>query len=301
GLIAFRGAYHGDTAGALSLTSAKKFKRDSGPHLADVVHAPYPNPRRMGVDPDEAVERALGEVREILDDPYGGLARPAGIWVEAIQGEAGVVIPPEGFLPGLRELADDHDLPLIVDEIQTGFGRTGEWFASDHEGVTPDAMTMAKALGGVGLPLSAVMMREDLDTWKPGGHVGTFRGHVPAMVGGRRAIEYIETHDLLDHSRELGAYLRNRLEETQAAVDGLVDVRGRGLFVGAEFADEDGNPDGDAVTAVQQYCLRHGVLVWTAGRQGSVLRLIPPLVLTQEQAKAGMDIICEAVEHVAAD
>ena len=299
GMIAFRGAYHGDTAGALSLTAAKKFKRASAPHLADVVHAPYPNPRRLGVSPGEAVERALGEVREVLEDPYGGLSNPAGIWVEAIQGEGGVVVPPEGFLPGLRELADAHDLPLIVDEIQTGFGRTGEWFASDHEGVTPDAMPMAKAIGGIGLPLGATMVRADLDTWKPGGHVGTFRGNVPAMVGGTRAIEYIRTHDLLAHAREVGEYIRDRLREVKDRVPGLVDVRGRGMFVGAEFADADGAPDGDTVDDVREYCLEHGVLVWTAGRDGSVLRLIPPLVLTHDQAEAGMDVICDAIDHAA--
>lgn len=297
GMIAFRGAYHGATAGALSLTAAKKFKRASAPHLADVVHAPYPNPRRMGTSPDEAVDRSLAAVREILRDSYGGLSNPAGIWVEAIQGEGGVVVPPEGFLSGLRELADDNDLPLIVDEIQTGFGRTGEWFASDHEGVTPDAMPLAKAIGGIGLPLSATIFRSDLDTWKPGGHVGTFRGNVPAMVGGKRAIEYIRSHDLLSHAKEVGEYIRTRLREVKDRVPGLVEVRGRGLFVGVEFADENGTPDGDTVDAIREYCLRHGVLVWTAGRDSSVLRLIPPLVLTQDQADAGMDVICDAIEH----
>src|SRR6056297_1138294 len=214
GLIAFRGAYHGGSAGALSLTAGKKYKEDYAPMLPNVHHVPYPYAHKQGLDPQEAKDRALANVRELLEDPYSGLANPAGIWVEPIQGEGGIVTPPEGFLPGLRKIADDNDIPLIFDEIQSGFGRTGEWFATEREGVTPDIMPMAKAIGGIGLPLSATMYHEDLDTWDAGGHVGTYRGNAPAMVAGVRAIEYIRDNDLLAHSREVGSYIRDRLRES---------------------------------------------------------------------------------------
>jgi diaminobutyrate-2-oxoglutarate transaminase len=305
GLVAFRGSYHGMTAGALSLTSTNKFKEDYSPMLPDVVHVRYPNSFRdrgegdaVSVCTRDAADccgsfscaRALDEVRETIEDPYSGLANPAGIFVEPIQGESGVVVPPEGFLGGLREIADDNDLPLMFDEIQSGLGRTGEWWASDHYGVTPDIMTSAKAIGGIGFPLSCTMYHEDLDTWDAGGHAGTYRGHVVAMRAGLRAIEYMEDHDLLSHATDLGEYIRGRLREAGEGNPLLGEVRGKGLFIAAEFT-EDG-----LVERIQKRCHENGVLVWTAGRGGRVLRLLPPLVLTREQAEVGLDVIAEAIE-----
>jgi diaminobutyrate-2-oxoglutarate transaminase len=316
GLIAFRGAYHGATSGAMALTSNKGFKEEYTPLIPDVVHAKYPTP---ATDPDVGADatamcprpadeccgsfscaRALREVQEILEEPYGGLANPAGIFVEPIQGEGGVVVPPKGFLQGLRTLATENDIPLIVDEIQAGFGRTGKWWASEWDDVTPDIMTTAKALGGIGFPLSATIYHEDLDTWESGGHAGTYRGHVVGMRAGSRAIEYIQDHDLLAHARDLGESIRGRLSETAATNPRIIDVRGRGLFVGCEFVDDAGDPDSDAVDAIQEYCFEHGVLVWKAGQHGNVLRLLPPLVITESLAETALDVIVDAIEHVTA-
>lgn len=291
GLLAFEGSYHGTTAGALSLTAGKKYKDGYGPLLSDVVHAPYPSESDADVECGDALEA----VKRKFENPYGGHESPAGIWVEAIQGEGGVVVPPADFLPGLRDIADDNDALLVVDEIQTGLGRTGEWFASDHFDVTPDAITMAKALGGAGLPIGATLYHEKFDTWGPGGHVGTFRGNAPAMIGGIRAIEYIESHDLLSHATEIGDYLRDRFRDIADTVPEIVDVRGKGLFVGIEFVDAGGNPDDEFVSEVQRRCYENGVLVWSAGRYGNVLRLIPPLVLTDQQARVGADVICDSI------
>ncbi|MFC4360328.1 aspartate aminotransferase family protein [Halobium salinum] len=296
GLVAFRGAYHGATSGAMSITGNKKFKGNYTPLLSDVVHAPYPNPVEMGKSPEAAVEHALEEVQAIFEDPYGGLANPAGIFVEPIQGEGGVVVPPKGFLQGLRDVADDHGVPLVFDEIQSGLGRSGQWWASEWEGVTPDVMTSAKALGGTGFPLSATIYHEDLDTWDAGDHAGTYRGHVVAMRAGTRTIEYIQEHDLLAHARDLGEYIRGRLREAGEGNPHVADVRGRGLFVGCEFVDAEGNPADDVADAVQDYCFEHGVLVWKAGRHGNVLRLLPPLVLTEELAETALDVIVDAIE-----
>ena len=301
GLIAFRGAYHGATSGALSLTSNTGAKGAYTPLLPDVVHAPYPNPFGQGKAPEEAVEHALEEVEAIVEDPYGGLANPAGIFVEPIQGEGGVVAPPEGFLQGLRDIADDNDLPLIFDEIQSGFGRTGEWWAGEWYDVAPDIMTSAKALGGAGFPLSATIYREELDTWGSGDHAGTYRGHVVAMRAGSRAIEYVQDHDLLAHARELGEYIRSRLATVAEENPHVGEVRGKGLFIGAVFVTEQGEPADELVDAVQQYCYEHGVLVWTAGRHGNVLRLLPPLVLTRDLAETALDVVADAIEHVTAD
>ncbi len=313
GLLAFEGSYHGTTAGALSLTAGKAYKEGYGPNLADAVHVPFPNPAEEGPGGDVnsfcpaenccregTCARALDAVQRKFESPYGGHGDPAAIWVEPIQGEGGVVVPPDGFLQGLRDIADDNDALLIFDEIQTGFGRTGEWFAADHWDVTPDAMTMAKGIGGSGLPIGAMMYHEEYDTWGPGGHVGTFRGNVPAFVGGIRAIEYAEEHDLLAHSREVGDYIRSRFRELAEEVPYIHQVRGKGQFTGVEFR-VDGEPVKGLVESIQRKCYHEGVMVWYAGREKSVLRLLPPLVMTERQAEVGMDIISEAVRSVAAE
>ncbi|MCL9816312.1 aspartate aminotransferase family protein [Natronocalculus amylovorans] len=309
GMLAFEGAYHGATAGALSLTAGKKYKEGYAPMLPDVVHVPYPYPARDpqlqgdigGFCPAEdccqntGCATALDAVQRKFEDPYSGHESPAGIWVEPIQGEGGVVVPPKGFMKGLRDIADDNDALLIADEIQTGLGRTGEWFGSDHFGVTPDAVTMAKALGGTGLPIGAMLYHEKFDTWGPGGHIGTFRGNVPAMVGGIKAIEYIENHNLLAHADSVGRYLRDRFREIAAETDRIIEVRGEGLFIGVEFVDAAGAPDKEIIKTIQKTSYKNGVLVWSAGRNGNVLRLIPPLVITETQAEVGADIICDAI------
>jgi diaminobutyrate-2-oxoglutarate transaminase len=300
GMVAFRGSFHGETAGAFSLTADTKQKRPYTPLLPEVEHVEYPAPVRQGKTDEQAVEDSLEEVKTLLEGRYGGMANPAGVWVEAIQGEGGIVVPPDDFLPGLRDITEDNDVPLIVDEIQTGMGRTGQWFASEWTDVTPDIMPMAKALGG-GLPLSATMYREDLDTWGPGGHTGTFRGSLPAMRAGIRTIEYVRDHDLLAHARAVGALLKERLHAIAETTPQLVDVRGKGLFVGAEFVDRTGEPDDELVTDIQTACYERGALVWTGGRAGNVIRLIPPLVMTREQAETGMEILASVIEEATAD
>ncbi|MFB6121385.1 MAG: aspartate aminotransferase family protein, partial [Halobacteriaceae archaeon] len=221
---------------------------------------------------------------------------PAGIWVEPIQGEGGVVVPPEGFLSGLRDIADEHDVPLVVDEVQAGFGRTGEWFACEHEDVTPDVMPVAKGAGGIGMPLSATIYDSDLD-FEPADHSGTFRGYLPAMEACIRTIDYVEDHDLLAHASDLGAYIQERLHTVADDVPEVADVRGRGLFVGAEFRD-DGEAAPDLVDEIRRECMRRGVLTWGGGREANVLRLMPPLVMTREQAATGLDVVTDVIRSV---
>jgi diaminobutyrate-2-oxoglutarate transaminase len=293
GLIAFRGAYHGGTAGALSLTADIEEKEAYTPLLADVQHLRYPYPFAHDESPERAVERSLAEVRETLEDPYGGLANPAGIWVEPIQGEGGVIVPPEGFLSGLRAIADEHDIPLVVDEVQAGFGRTGAWFACEHEGVTPDVMPVAKGIGN-GHPLSATVYREEY-ALEPGDHSGTFRGYLPAMRACVRAVEYIEDHDLLGHAADLGDHLLDRLRAEVGDHPAVGEVRGQGLYIGVEFVDDEGEPDSAARDAVRRGCFDRGVLVWGGGRRRNVVRLIPPLVLTREQAGTVVDALAASV------
>ena len=299
GIVGFEGCFHGGTMGSLSLSGwPSPLNSETTPLLSNVAHIPYPNPNDSET-PEIALEKTLEEVRAVVSGRATNLdSSPAGVWVEPIQGSGGVVVPPAGFLQELADITAAHDVLLIVDEIQTGMGRTGEWFASDHAGITPDAMTVGKAVGGIGLPLSATIYREELDTWGPQAHEGTFRGHAPAMIAGVRAIEYIEKHDLLNRASKLGNYLQTRLKEMQQNCPLLVDVRGRGLLLGAEFRNEEGTPLPSLVESIQKRCLRRGLIVWTAGIEGHVLRLLPPLVLTDEQARVGMDILDDAVSTV---
>jgi diaminobutyrate-2-oxoglutarate transaminase len=297
GLIAFRGSFHGETAGAFSLSADTEYKSPYTPLLPEVQHVQYPYPFAQDRTPEEAVAESLADLERVLGDRYGGLANPAGVWVEPIQGEGGIVVPPEGFLQGVRELCDEHGVPMIADEVQTGFGRTGRWWGSDHFDVTPDIVPMAKAFGA-GLPLAGILYREEYDTWGPGGHTGTFRGYLPAMRAALRSIEYVEEHDLLAHAREVGGYLRDRFEAVAESNPLLGEVRGRGMYVGLEFVDESGDPSQEIFDAVRDECYANGAAVWGGGRGGNVLRLIPPLVLTREQAEIGADIVADAVETV---
>lgn len=296
GMIAFYGSFHGETAGAYSLSAETSQSKPQTSLLSTVEHAQYPYPFGQDLPADTAVETALAEVETLLSSKYGAMADPAGIWVEAIQGEGGTVVPPEGFLAGLRDLADEHDVPLIIDEVQTGVGRTGKWWATEHYDVTPDIMTMGKGLGG-GLPLSATMYREDFDTWEPGDHTGTFRGYVPAMRAATRTIEYIEAQDLLSHASDLGDYIQTRLREETASNPHVGQVRGKGLFIGIELIGERGEPAPNLLETIQTDCYERGVLVWAGGRADHVIRLLPPLVLTRNQAQSGLDVLIDAIER----
>lgn len=298
GLLTFTGDFHGSTSGALSLSAKRGAKRNYTPLLPDVRHLPHPRTLAENRPIDEAVTDALTVAREAIEDPYGGLADPAGIWVEPIQGEGGVYPAPEGFLAGLKEIATENRIPLIVDEVQTGFGRTGKWFASEWYDVSPDVMPVAKAAGGGGLPLSATVYDDAFDTLDPGAHTGTFRGFLPAMRAGIAAIEFVEEHDLLSHARKVGSLIRNRLEDVADGNDAVVEVRGKGLFVGVEFAGSDGSSPSEITDAVQMAAYERGVVIWTAGRDGGVLRLLPPLVVTEEQAQVGTEIVAEAIDQV---
>jgi len=295
GLIAFRGSFRGETSGAFSLTADTEHKRHYTQHLPEVEHVRYPYPFRQDGSDDELVDLVLEEIKTLLGDRYGGLSNPAGVWVKPIQGEGGTVVPPDGFLPGLRDICDDYGVPLIVDEVQTGMGRTGEWWASNHYDVTPDIMPMAKALGS-GFPLSGMMYSEDLDTWESGGHTGTFRGFNPAMRASVRSIEYIREHDLLDHATRLGNWIVDRLRDLEATNPHAGEVRGKGLFVGVEIVSEDGTPAPDLLAEIRTACYEDGVLVWAGGRGDNVIRLLPPLVVTDEQVEDGIGVLVDAIE-----
>ena len=303
-VISFEGAYHGQTAASLAVGSQSRPKTSLPPLVAETHFLPYPYcyrcPFGKGTDggngccmePERNLER-------ILDDPYSGVPEPAAVILEPVQGEGGIVDAPVEFLREVRRITEEREIPLIVDEIQAGLGRTGDLYSCEAAGITPDLMPIAKSIGG-GLPLSALVVRPDLDAWEPGAHVGTFRGNLVGMAAGLAALQFLEQERLLDHVKEMGGRLRKRLAELAEEHEFVGDVRGRGLMLGMELVKDrrTKEPWKEGVQALQLECLRRGLIVWKAGRFGNVLRLLPPLVTTEDQIDRGADILAEAADAI---
>ena len=229
-------------------------------------------------------------MQHLLNDPKSGITDPAGMILEPIQGEGGSVPAPDGWLREMRRMTRERDIPLILDEIQTGLGRTGETYAFEHADIVPDVVTLSKAVGG-GLPLAVVVYDESLDVWEPGAHAGTFRGNQLAMAAGEATIDYVLENDLAEHAADVGARLRGALEATADRFEAVGDVRGRGLMLGVEFVDHGTEwqgpgphaPDGDFAEAVQTACFERGLVVERGGRGDATARFLPPLVVTRAQ------------------
>ena len=301
-VIAFDGSYHGQTTMALAVTSSKKYKDLYSPLGPEVHFAPYPYCYRcpFKLEYPDCGMRCYTYLEHIVEDPYSGVPKPAAIIIEPIQGEGGIVIPPPGYLRKVEKLAKQHNIVLIVDEIQAGLGRTGTWFACEHEGVTPDIITMAKSIGGIGLPLSAIMYRKELDTWTPGGHLGTFRGNVAAMAAGAAAIDFANKTGLLDHVKRLGEKALKYLKDFAEASKYVGEVRGKGLMIGIEIVEDKSTkkPATDITKKIQLKCFKKGIIVWKAGRYANVIRLLPPLVLTEELLEKGLEILIDTIKEV---
>jgi diaminobutyrate-2-oxoglutarate transaminase len=304
-VLGFQGAYHGMTSGALSLMGDTDAKEPIASLPNDVHHLPYPYDYRCPFDVggEEGHRLASRYVENLLDDPESGITDPAGMILEPVQGEAGAVPAPDAWLREIRRITRERDIPLILDEIQAGLGRTGEMYAFEHAGITPDVVTLSKAIGG-GLPLAVVVYDESLDDWDPGAHAGTFRGNQVAMAAGEATIEHVLENDLDEHAAEVGRRLRDRLESTAARFDAVGDVRGRGLMLGVEFVDGDADwkgagphaPDGDLAAAVQAECFDRGLVIELGGRESATARFLPPLVVSATQIDDIAAVFDEAVE-----
>ncbi|WP_299540587.1 diaminobutyrate--2-oxoglutarate transaminase family protein [uncultured Streptomyces sp.] len=297
GLLAFTGAYHGMTAGALEASGGAQDVR--------VTRLPFPQDYRcpFGIGGERGAEVAAHWTEHLLDDPKGGVPAPAGMIVEPVQGEGGVHPAPDGWLRRMRAVTAARSIPLIADEVQTGVGRTGAFWAVEHSGVVPDVMVMSKAIGG-SLPLAVIVYRSGLDLWQPGAHAGTFRGNQLAMAAGAATLAYVRENRLAERAALLGARMTGRLQGLAADHPSIGDVRGRGLMIGVELVDPEavpvtagGPPPADPALAVlvQQECLRRGLIVELGGRHSAVVRLLPPLTLTDEQAAAVVDRLADAL------
>ncbi|WP_264925046.1 diaminobutyrate--2-oxoglutarate transaminase family protein [Streptomyces sp. A012304] len=336
GVLAFTGAYHGMTAGSLEASG--------GAFDVRVTRLPYPQDYRcpLGVGGERGAELAARWAESVLDDPKSGVRLPAGMILEPVQGEGGVIPAPDAWMRRMRQITADRSIPLIADEVQTGVGRTGAFWAVEHSGIVPDVMVLSKAIGG-SLPLAVIVYREDLDVWEPGAHAGTFRGNQLAMAAGTATLAYVRTHGLAERAAVLGAHMLAHLRRLAETFPCVGDVRGRGLMIGVEMVDPEaergalgkglegsgparvGGPDRpsergaaadgtrttpgaargphpaapELAAAVQRECLRRGLIVELGGRHSSVVRLLPPLTITDEQAAAVLDRLSDAVEAAA--
>jgi predicted acetylornithine/succinylornithine family transaminase len=263
-IITFEGGFHGRTYGAVTATAQPKYHEDIGPMLPGFVYAPFGD---------------LDAVRKIVD------GETAAILVEPIQGEGGIRIPPADFLPGLRQIADDHGLVLVFDEVQAGCGRTGKWFAYQHFGVPPDVMTLAKSLCG-GVAGAAMLARPEVAaSLRPGMHAATFGGNPLAARAGIATIETIERDGLLERAVELGAQFHKLLEPLVGRAPRVKEVRQCGLMIGIELT-------GDATPIVDR-CLAERLLVNVT--QGNVVRLLPAMTLTDDQVREGCEILTAVI------
>ena len=296
--IAFFNSFHGRTLGSLSLTSSKAAQRRGFKRQAlDVVHVPYPNVFRhpfTGEKSDaETVSRdCLDWIEQRLFKTTTPPEEVAGIVVEAVQGEGGYVPAPKEFLHGLRRICDEHGILLIVDEVQSGMGRTGKMFACDHYDLKPDIITLAKGIAS-GLPMGACVARADLMDWKPGAHASTFGGNPVALASALKTIELLE-RELVANSAEVGAYLQAGLRKLMAKHDCVGDVRGLGLMVGVEFVEGGtGAPAPALRDRVEIECFNRGLIILGAGF--NTIRWSPPLVLSKENVDVALELFDEAI------
>ena len=301
-LIAFQGAFHGRTYGALTLTASKSYYRERyEPFLPGVYHAPYPYPYRNPSGPGE--EATLTYVFDFIEEMLDTRVPPrniAAFIVEPVLGEGGYVVPPAGFMPRLRALCDQHGILLIADEVQSGYGRTGKMFACEHTGVVPDIMTLAKSIAS-GLPLSAVVASSKLmDQWEPAAHGSTFGGNPVSCAAAVATLEVFQREGILANATEKGNDLLRRLRRLQQQSPAIGEVRGLGLMVGVELVNPDGSPNKELQKKIRQVCLDSGMVVLSCGPHDNVLRLVPPLNISQAELDEGWEILNGAFQEVAA-
>ncbi|MFY9717620.1 MAG: aspartate aminotransferase family protein [Thermoplasmata archaeon] len=300
GTIVFSGAYHGVHGGSVNLTSGRRYRSTSSFLGGSVIRVTFPDPYRPVLGSAGSAEGTMRYLEHLVNDPYSGVDSVSSVLVEPILGEGGYVVPPDDFLPSLREFCDRHGLLLIADEIQTGLGRTGRMWAVEHSRVTPDILCIAKTIGG-GIPLSVVAYRSDLVRELPRGfHLGTYRANPLALAVGAETLKILGEGDLLERTRRRGTQVIERLRSLSERHPTLGDVRGRGFMIGAEFVHDRASrrPWGDRAKAMRSALLARGVLMHTAGAWDQVLRFMAPLVIEDELLDRGLAAFEDALESL---
>lgn len=289
-IVVFDGAFHGRTNLTMTMTAKNKpYKSGFGTLASDIYRVQGSYPLRDGLSGADAAERTIRSIEQVI-----GAEDIAALVIEPLQGEGGFIEPAEGFLPALLEWCRANDVVFVADEIQAGMCRTGDWFASNHEGLVPDLITTAKGVGG-GMPLSAVTGRaEIMDAPGPGSLGGTYAGNPVACAASLAAIAEMEEHDLAGRAREIESIIREVLEPL-TELPTVAEVRGRGAMIALEFVDENGRPNPALTSAVASACKEQGVLILTCGLDGNVIRLLPPLVINESTLRDGLEVLAAEI------
>ena len=296
-IIVFSGSFHGRTAGTMALTTSKTIYRSGyQPLPAGVFVAPYPYAYRLGMTEEKATDFCLSALEELMLSQTSP-AETAAILIEPVLGEGGYVVPPKAFMKGLRDLCSRNGILLILDEVQSGFGRTGKWFAREHFDIVPDIMTVAKGIAS-GLPLSGVFSSLDLmKKWQTGSHGGTYGGNVVACAAGVATIRAIREDRMLENASQRGEQLTTGLRKLQEEYSIIGDLRGLGLMIGTEFT-KNGKPADKSITkAIIHNCEDQGLLLLSCGTYDNVIRWIPPLVVNDAQIKDALNIFGKALKE----
>jgi 4-aminobutyrate aminotransferase len=297
-VIVFNGGFHGRTHLTMAMTSSKvELRKNYQPLVSGVFVAPFPYSYYYGMDDDSTTDFCLRELKKLLK----GQCAPeetACMVIEPVLGEGGYVVPPKRFMQELREICSHYGILLVADEIQSGFGRTGKFFAVEHYGITPDVMAVAKGIAS-GMPISGVVTRSELAAkWAPGSQGGTYGGNAVACAAAVATLKVIQEEGLVQNAHERGEQLRTHLSNLQAQFPVIGDVRGLGLMDAVEFT-RDGEPDPDTSKAVMAAALEEGLILLGCGTFDNVIRWIPPLVVTTQEIDDAIEIFAKALEKCA--
>lgn len=298
-IIVFQGSFHGRTHLSMAMTTSKTiYRQHYQPLPAGVFVAPFPYALQYGWSEEQCVDFCCKQLLLLLESQTAP-SETAALIIEPLQGEGGYIPAPPAFLSFLRKVCDQHGILLIIDEVQSGFGRTGKMFCFEHSGVRPDILVMAKGLGS-GVPISAVASSAELmGKWTPGSHGGTYGGgSAIACAAALATIGVIQEEDLCGNAEERGRELMQALRSLQQRYGGIAEVRGLGLMVATEFRRPDGSPDAEMTSAVVQECLKRGLLLLSCGTFRNVIRWIPPLVVTKEELSRAVQVFEEALSEV---
>jgi diaminobutyrate-2-oxoglutarate transaminase len=303
-VISFHGGFHGSTQSTMALTGLRPPKEHLHNLMPGVHFFPYAHCYRcpISLTPSTCSINCVQYLEKILDDENGGVRLPAAVIMEVVQGEGGVIPGPKEFVKEVRRITRERRIPLVIDEIQSGCGRTGKWLAFEHFDIEPDVIVLSKALGGLGMPIAMILYDRALDVWRPGAHTGTFRGNQLAFAAGVEMLKVIRQEHVLENVTRIGQYIYDRLQVARGELPIIGDVRGLGLMLGVEIVDpRTGRGASATASKLQALLLQRGVLMELGGREDCVLRFLPPLNIDQVTADAAVDIIIKAMRDCAAE
>ncbi len=286
-VFAFSGAFHGMSLGALSMTGDRFSRKGAGLPLGNVSFMPYFNAFKD-------TDTSLDYLENVLKDDHSGIDKPAAIFLETVQAEGGINVAPIEWLKRLRQICDDNDVLMVVDDIQVGVGRTGTFFSFERANIKPDMVILSKSISGFGLPMSILLMKPEYDIFKPAEHNGTFRGNQLAFVGSKAGMEYFNSHNLPDTVKANERYISEYLKEHILPIDERLRIRGIGMIWGIDFA----NIDPKLALEASHRCFDKGLVIELAGRNDSVLKILPPLTIENQHLNKGLEIITQEVKQL---